>query len=55
MTEPSRPVPSKPKQRYGCSIVCFVFKHTNPENDEIYKPCKIDVCKNTLEDLEDVD
>lgn len=46
-----RPVPSKPKQRYGCSIVCFAWKDTNPEN-EVWKPCKIDVCESTLEDLD---
>jgi len=50
-----RPMPSKPKQRYGCSIVCFTWKHMNPENDEVCTPCKIDVCKSTLEDLEDLD
>lgn len=54
-----KPVPTeshKPKKhRYGCSIVCFVFKHMNPELTEECKPCKIDVCKSTLEDLEDVD
>jgi hypothetical protein len=48
-------MPSKPKQRYGCSIVCFMWKHMNPENDEVCTPCKIDVCKSTLEDLEDLD
>jgi len=44
---------SRPKQRYGCSVVCFVWKHHVPaENDEV---CKISAVKSTLEDLEDLD
>ncbi len=49
----SREVKEPKKQRYGCSIVCFVWKHTGPvEKDEV---SKIKVCKSTLEDLADVD
>ena len=47
------PEPRPQKQRYGCSLVCFVWKHNGPaENDEV---CKISAVKSTLEDLADVD